>query len=187
LQAVVISFLSVALAEFGDKTQLLAILLASRFRKPLPIIAGILAATIVNHLIAATGGYYLADLLEGFGFRLIVALSFVAMGLWTLVPDKQDQELNVGNFGAFLTTLIGIFVLEIGDKTQIATVALAAHFHSVVLVATGTTLGMLAADVPAVLLADRMTSLVPLRVMRAVAALIFIALGVWGLVDLLYR
>jgi putative Ca2+/H+ antiporter (TMEM165/GDT1 family) len=184
LQAVIVSFLSVALAEFGDKTQLLAILLSARFKKPLPIIAGILGATIVNHLIAATGGYYLADFFGGFWFRLFVSLSFLAMGLWTLVPDKEE-ELKVGDFGAFLTTLIGIFVLEIGDKTQIATVALAARFHSVLLVATGTTLGMLAADVPAVLLAERVTNFAPMRVMRAVAALIFIGLGVWGLVELL--
>jgi Ca2+/H+ antiporter, TMEM165/GDT1 family len=184
VQAVLISFVSVALAEFGDKTQLLAILLAARFKKPLPIIVGILCATVVNHLIAATGGYYIANLLGGFWFRLAISLSFVAMGLWTLVPDKQDTAPNIGNFGAFLTTLIGIFVLEIGDKTQIATVMLAARFHSVLLVATGTTLGMLAADVPAVLLAEQVTAFAPLRVMRAVAALIFLGLGAWGLLEI---
>jgi putative Ca2+/H+ antiporter (TMEM165/GDT1 family) len=185
LQAVIVSFLSVFLAEFGDKTQLFAILMSARFKRPLPIIAAILSATIVNHLIAATGGYYLADFLEGFWFRLFVSLSFIAMGLWTLVPDKPSREIQVGDFGAFLTTLIGIFVLEIGDKTQIATVALAARFHSVILVAAGTTLGMLSADIIAVLLAERLTNLAPLRVIRAVAALIFIGLGVWGLSEVL--
>ena len=139
---------------------------------------------MANHLVAATGGYYLADLLAGFWFRLVVALSFLAMGAWTLIPEREREEPLTSRSGAYLSTLLGIFVLEIGDKTQIATVALAARFHSVLLVATGTTLGMLAADIPAVLLAGRATSLVPIQYVRTIAALIFIVLGVWGLVDL---
>ena len=184
MEAILISFFVVAIAEIGDKTQLLAIVLASRFKRPFAIIGGILSATIVNHLVAATGGFYLANLLEGFWFRLAVAISFLAMGVWALVPSRADVESSITNRGAYVATLLGMFVLEIGDKTQVATVALAARFHSVLLVATGTTLGMLAADIPAVFLADRATTLVPLRYVRAVAALIFLVLGVWGLVEL---
>jgi putative Ca2+/H+ antiporter (TMEM165/GDT1 family) len=184
VESIVISFLVVALAEFGDKTQLLAIVLASRFKQPAPVIGGILAATVANHLLAAAGGFYLSNLLEGFWFRLAVALSFVAMGIWTLIPDKADLEPPVGRGSAFLVTLAGVFLLEIGDKTQIATVALAARFHSILLVATGTTLGMMAADVPAVLLAEVVSTRVPLRLVRIGTALIFLLLGGWGLLEL---
>jgi putative Ca2+/H+ antiporter (TMEM165/GDT1 family) len=184
VQAVLVSYITVALAEFGDKTQLLAIVLASRFKKPLPIIAGIFTATVLNHLLAATGGYYLADFFGGFWFRLIIALSFVAMGITSLIPDKSEFQPPIGNSGAYLTTLLGIFVLEVGDKMQIATIALAARFHSILLVAIGTTLGMLSADIPAVFLAERATTVVPLRVVRFVAALIFLALGAWGVIEM---
>lgn len=184
MEAVLISFVVVAFAEFGDKTQLFAMVLATRFKRPLPIIAGIFAATVANHLVAAAGGYYLANLLGGFWFRLAIALSFIAMGAWALVPQNQTPEPSVSGASAFLAALIGDFVLEIGDKTQVATVALAARFHSVLLVAAGTTLGMLAADIPAVLLAGRATTLVPLRYVRIGAALIFLALGIGGLIDL---
>lgn len=173
-----------ALAEFGDKTQLLAIVLASRFKKPLPIIAGIATATVANHLLAAAGGYYLSSLFGGFWFRFAVAVSFLGMGIWTLVPDRPADEGTISDSGAYLATVVAIFVLEIGDKTQIATAALAARFHSILLVATGTTIGMLAADTPAVFLAERATTLVPLQVVRAITALIFLGLGVWALLEL---
>lgn len=184
METILISTLLVAIAEIGDKTQLLAIVLTARFRKPVPIILGILCATVTNHLLAAAGGYFIADLLKGFWFQIGVSLAFIAMAAWTLVPDKMDDdtELHDGT-SAFLATLVAFFFVEIGDKTQIATVALAARFHSVALVATGTTLGMLLADIPAVLLAEKATEIVPLTYVRAAAAAIFLVLGLWGLLG----
>ena len=181
------STLLVALAEIGDKTMLLAILLSARFRRPLPIVAGIFAATIVNHALAAWAGSAIAGLLEGFWFRLAVALGFIAMAAWTLVPDKIDAEdaPPLTARGAFLATLVAFFAAEMGDKTQIATVALGAQYHNVLLVAAGTTLGMMIANVPAVFLGERMTRIVPLKAMRIATALLFLALGAWGLWDLI--
>lgn len=187
MDIILASGLLVALAEIGDKTMLLAILLAVRFRRPLPIIAGIFAATIANHALAAWAGSAVAGLLDGYGFRLAVAIGFLAMAAWTLVPDTIDEEgtaVSVGR-GAFLTTLIAFFIAEMGDKTQIATVALGAQYagaaQAVLLVAAGTTIGMMIANVPAVLLGERMTRLVPLVWMRRGAAAMFAALGLWGL------
>jgi len=186
MNALIISALVVALAEIGDKTQLLAILLATRFRAPLPIIGGILVATIANHLLAATAGYYLSGLLAGTWFKLVVAVSFLAMAAWTLVPDKADDASGSGGrWGAFLTTLVAFFLVEIGDKTQLATLALAARFHSIVIVAAGTTLGMMIADVPAVLLGEAATKVVPLRYVRWGAAAVFALLGLWALAEAL--
>jgi putative Ca2+/H+ antiporter (TMEM165/GDT1 family) len=164
MEAFLTSALVVALAEMGDKTQLLAIVLTARFRKPLPIIAGILLATIANHLVAAWIGAAASQWLNSLWFRYAVALSFVAMGLWTLVPDKLDDEEKPrpARFGAFLTTLIWFFLVEIGDKTQIATVALAARFHGVWAVAAGTTLGMMLANAPVVLAGARLVERIPL-------------------------
>ena len=180
MEPVLISALVVALAEIGDKTQLLAILLATRFRRPLPIIAGILAATIANHLAAATAGYFISGLLQGPWFRVFVGVSFIAMAAWTLVPDKADDgPRSDSRWGAFLTTLISFFLVEIGDKTQIATVALAARYHSVFRVALGTTIGMMAADIPAVFLGEAATRVVPVRYVRWGAAAIFALLGLW--------
>jgi putative Ca2+/H+ antiporter (TMEM165/GDT1 family) len=181
------STLLVALAEIGDKTMLLAIVLAARFRKPLPIIAGIFAATIVNHALAAWAGAGIAGLLDGFGFQLAVALSFLAMAAWTLIPDKLDeaQRKKPSRFGPLLTTTVAFFMAEMGDKTQIATVALGARYHDVTLVAAGTTIGMMIANVPAVYLGDRITRIVPMRAVRIGAAAIFAAIGLWALVDLL--
>ncbi len=181
------STLLVALAEIGDKTMLLAIILAARFKKPLPIIAGIFAATIVNHALAAWAGATIAGLLEGYWFQLAVGLGFVAMAIWTLVPDKIDDDADsaVPPYGIFLTTVIAFFMAEMGDKTQIATVALGARFHAVELVAIGTTLGMMIANVPAVFLGDRITRIVPLKYMRLAAAAIFLILGVLAIRDLL--
>lgn len=181
------SALLVALAEIGDKTMLLAIVLACRFKKLLPIIAGIFAATMVNHALAAWAGAAIAGLLEGHWFRLAVALGFLAMAAWTLVPDSLDEEENgvAGRFGAFLTTTIAFFLAEMGDKTQIATVALGAQYQAVGLVAAGTTAGMLIANVPAVYLGDRITRVVPMKAVRIGAALVFAAIGIWALMDLM--
>ncbi len=174
----------VALAEMGDKTQLLAILLATRFRKPLPIVLGILVATLANHFLAALLGQQIAGVLEAPWFRIAVALGFIAMGLWTLVPDKLDGDEPLkapGKAGVFVTTMVAFFVVEMGDKTQIATVALGAQFHDVLAVTAGTTLGMMIANVPAVLLGEALVKRVPLGVMRAAAAGLFILLGGWML------
>jgi putative Ca2+/H+ antiporter (TMEM165/GDT1 family) len=184
MEAVFISTVVVALAEIGDKTQLLAILLATRFSKPWAIIAGILAATVANHLLAATAGYYISGLLSGTWFRIAVGLSFLAMAGWTLIPDKADDlKKSEGRWGAFLTTLVAFFLVEIGDKTQIATVALAARFHSIVPVATGTTLGMMLADVPAVFLGEAATRVIPLRYVRWGTAALFAGIGLWVLAE----
>lgn len=172
----------VALAEIGDKTQLLAILLATRFKKPVPIILGILVATLANHFLAALVGSEAAQLLQGIWFRYLIAASFIAMGLWTLIPDKiDDLEDKPARFGAFLTTAIAFFVVEMGDKTQLATVALGARFHNVWAVTAGTTLGMMLANVPAVFLGNALLQRVPLRLVHGIAAMLFLAAGIWML------
>ncbi len=179
MHAIVVSTLVVAIAEIGDKTQLLAIVLATRFKRPLPIIAGIFAATIANHALAATAGALVSDLLSGVWFRYAIAISFIAMGLWALVPDTLDEPTgDRGGGSVFTTTLIAFFLVEIGDKTQIATSLLAARFHDIALVTTGTTLGMMLANVPAVLLGETATRFVPLSYVRASAALLMAATGV---------
>ena len=184
MEAFLTSTAVVALAEIGDKTMLLAILLATRFRKPVPIIGGILIATLANHAIAALIGQSIASLLEGAWFRYAVGASFIAMAVWTLVPDKLDDgQSRPPRFGAFLTTLIAFFVVEIGDKTQIATIALGAQFQNVLLVTAGTTLGMMLANVPAVYLGHKLVEKVSLRLVRAVAALLFLTIGIWVLAD----
>ena len=171
----------VALAEIGDKTMLLAIVLATRFRKPLPIILGILVATLANHGIAAFLGTVVASFLAGDWFRYAVGASFIAMALWTLVPDKldDDSEPKAPRFGAFLTTAIAFFLVEIGDKTQVATIALGAQFQNVVLVTLGTTLGMMLANGPAVYLGNAIVERVSLKTVRIVAASLFLVVGVW--------
>ncbi|RAK56351.1 UPF0016 domain-containing protein [Phenylobacterium soli] len=170
----------VAVGEIGDKTQLLAVVLAARFRKPVPIILGILAATILNHTLAATLGYLIADFLSGMGFRLAVGAAFIAMAGWALIPDKADDDAAAATRGGvFLTTLISFFLVEIGDKTQIATSLLAARYHQIAMVAAGTTLGMMIADAPAVFLGEAATKIVPLRYVRIAAAVIFALIGVW--------
>lgn len=181
------STLLVALAEIGDKTMLLAIILAARFRAPWPIIAGIFAATIVNHALAAWAGSAISGLLDGFWFRLAVALGFLAMAAWILVPDKIDEDEvdKPARYGVFLTTSLAFFMAEMGDKTQIATVAMGAQFgdtlSQVALVTLGTTLGMMIANVPAVLLGEALVKKVPLALMRRIAAALFIGLGLWML------
>jgi putative Ca2+/H+ antiporter (TMEM165/GDT1 family) len=185
MDALFTSSLVVALAEIGDKTQLLAILLATHFRKPVPIIFGILAATLANHACAAFLGARVASLFEADWFRILIALSFIAMAAWTLVPDKiDDLEDKPARFGAFVTTTIAFFLVEMGDKTQVATVALAARFQDVALVTLGTTLGMMLANVPAVLLGEELVRRVPLKAVRIVAASLFAVLGSWLLVSI---
>jgi putative Ca2+/H+ antiporter (TMEM165/GDT1 family) len=170
----------VALAEIGDKTQLLAIVLATRFRAPFAVIAGIFVATLANHAVAAWAGSALAGWFDGPAFRYAVAASFIAMAAWTLIPDKLDPvDAKPARYGAFLTTTVAFFIVEIGDKTQLATVALGARFESTVAVTLGTTLGMMAANVPAVFLGHKLVDRVPMRTVHVVAALVFLGLGLW--------
>lgn len=184
MEAFLTSTALVALAEIGDKTQLLAIVLATRFKRPVPIILGILAATLANHFLAALVGQQAAAILEGRWFRYLIAASFIAMAAWTLIPDKLDDiEDKPARFGAFVTTTICFFLVEMGDKTQIATIALGARFADVGWVTAGTTLGMMLANVPAVLLGNELVKRVPLRTVRIVAALLFLAIGIWMLAQ----
>lgn len=181
MEPILTSAAVVALAEIGDKTMLLAIVLATRFRKPVPIILGILVATLANHGIAALVGQSIANLLDGQWFRYAVGISFVAMALWTLVPDKLDdeEEPRARRFGAFVTTTIAFFIVEIGDKTQVATIALAAQFQNFILVTIGTTIGMMLANVPAVYFGNAIVECVSLKLVRMIAALLFLAVGIW--------
>jgi len=184
LEALLTSTAVVALAEIGDKTQLLAIVLATRFKRPVPIIAGILFATLANHFLAALVGGSAAAFLDGQWFRYAVAISFILMAGWTLIPDKLDEdEQKPARFGAFLTTLVAFFLVEMGDKTQIATIALGAQFHNVLLVTAGTTLGMMIANVPAVFLGKELIKRIPLSTVRVIAALLFLAIGLWLLAQ----
>ena len=170
----------VALAEMGDKTQLLAFLLAARFKRPVPIIAGILLATIVNHGLAGALGAWITTTLGPQTMRWVLGVSFLGMAIWTLIPDKIEEEEDqvAHRFGVFGATLITFFLAEMGDKTQVATVAMAAHYLDAWRVVAGTTLGMLIADVPAVFLGDRLSAKLSLKWMHAGAALVFAALGI---------
>lgn len=175
----------VALAEIGDKTMLLAIVLATRFKRPLPIILGILFATLANHSLAAFVGSAVAGFIQAEWFRFVVAASFILMAGWTLIPDKLDEDVETPvRFGMFLTTLIAFFLVEMGDKTQVATIALGARFENVALVTAGTTLGMMIANVPAVLFGGKLVQHVPLKVVRVIAALLFLAIGLWLLIEI---
>lgn len=190
MEAFFASLSLVALAEIGDKTQLLAILLATRFRRPLPIIAGILAATLANHFLAALAGHGIAGLLDSQPFRVAIAIGFILMGLWTLVPDKMDEDAAPRDRSSvFLTTLIAFFLVEMGDKTQVATVALGAQYGTtlaaVLAVTAGTTAGMMIANVPAVYLGEALVQRISLKLMRALAAALFVALGLWLLAHTL--
>jgi putative Ca2+/H+ antiporter (TMEM165/GDT1 family) len=183
LEALLVSTGVVALAEIGDKTQLLALILATRFRKPVPIVFGILVATLANHAFAGAIGSWLTAVIGAHAMRWILGLSFLAMAAWTLVPDSPpDESASAPRFGIFLTTAIAFFLVEMGDKTQIATVALAAQFHSLLWVVIGTTIGMMFANVPVVYLGDMLIKRVPLKWVRIVAAMAFAALGVYSLV-----
>lgn len=170
---------TVALAEIGDKTQLLALLLAARFRRPWPIVAGILVATLLNHAIAGEVGALAAHWLTPEVMRWVVAASFIAIALWTLRPDSLDDGTTLPARGAFVATTLAFFVAEIGDKTQVATVLLAAKYPSLLQVVAGTTIGMLLANVPVVALGSRFANRLPLRAARLVAACVFLLLGAW--------
>ncbi len=177
MEAFLTSVVVVALAEMGDKTQLLSFVLAAKFKKPLPIILGILAATLANHFLAGWVGVWLASLVPPATLRWIVAASFVAFGLWTLKPDELTSGQRLPGAGVFVTTVVSFFLIEIGDKTQLATVALAARFDTLVPVVMGTTLGMLLADAPAVWIGEALSRRVNMKWMRWVAAALFILLG----------
>ncbi len=179
MEAILTSVVVVALAEIGDKTQLLAIVLAARYRKPIPIVSGILAATVLNHAVAATFGYLISDWLTGQTFRIVLGVAFIVMAAWALLPDKEESIGKQSARGIFLTTLVAFFLVEIGDKTQIATSLLAAQFHDITLVTIGTTLGMMLANVPAVYFGEVVTKIIPLKYVRMAAAAIFAAIGLW--------
>jgi putative Ca2+/H+ antiporter (TMEM165/GDT1 family) len=179
MEAFLISTGIVGLAEIGDKTQLLAFLLAAKFRKPLPIVLAIFVATIANHAFAAAVGAWITSMLGPDVLHWVLGVSFLAMAAWTLIPDKLDEdETKLAKYGVFLTTLIAFFMAEMGDKTQVATVALAARYHDIVSVVLGTTFGMMLANVPAVYLGDRIANRVSLRLVHGIAALVFAVLGV---------
>jgi len=175
----------VALGEMGDKTQLLAMLLAVKFRRPVPIVLGILAATLANHATAGLVGAWVARALGPDLLRWVIGVSFIAMAAWMLVPDKIDDDEAAGpqRFGVFGTTLIAFFLAEMGDKTQIATVALAARYQDLVPVVAGTTLGMLIADVPAVFAGEAIAKRVSMKLVHGIAAAIFVVLGLLTLFN----
>ena len=185
MEALYISTGVVALAEMGDKTQLLAFILAARFKKPVPIILGILLATLVNHGLAGALGAWITSVISPDTMRWVLGLSFIAMAIWTLIPDKiEEEEAQVAQkLGVFGATLVTFFLAEMGDKTQIATVALAAHYGAPLLVVIGTTLGMLIADVPAVFVGSKFADKIPMKLVHSIAAGIFAIMGVLTLLK----
>ena len=185
MEAFFISTGIVALAEMGDKTQLLSLVLAARFRKPWPIVWGILVATLANHALAGAVGSWVTTLLGPDVLRWVLGLSFIAMAVWMLIPDKLDDEEGdaAPRMGVFMTTLVAFFLAEMGDKTQIATVMLAAQYNAWAWVVAGTTLGMMLANAPVVWLGDAITKRVPIRLVHIVSAVIFAVLGVVALLH----
>ena len=185
MEALYISTGVVALAEMGDKTQLLAFILAARFKKPVPIILGILLATLVNHGLAGALGAWITSVISPDTMRWVLGLSFIAMAVWTLIPDKiEEEETQVAQkLGVFGATLVTFFLAEMGDKTQIATVALAAHYGAPLMVVIGTTLGMLIADVPAVFVGNKFAEKIPMKLVHSIAAAIFAIMGVLTLLK----
>jgi putative Ca2+/H+ antiporter (TMEM165/GDT1 family) len=182
LESFLVSAGIVALAEIGDKTQLLAFVLAARFRRPVPIVLAILAATLLNHAGAGALGAFITTLLSPTTLRWVLGLSFLAMAVWTLIPDKLDEdEAPRSRLGVFGTTFVSFFLAEMGDKTQIATVALAAQYHAFFSVVAGTTIGMLIANVPAVLIGGRLAQRLPVRLIHGAAAALFAGLGIAAL------
>ena len=188
MESFLVSTLIVAASEMGDKTQLLALLLATRFQQPLPIILGILIATLVNHAASGFIGIWLGSFLQGDTLKWVLVASFLIVGIWTLIPDKMDEgETPVKahkSYGVFVTTLISFFLAEIGDKTQIATVALAARFHDLVPVVAGTTLGMMVANVPAVFIGNTLAHKLPMKAIRIGTAVLFILLAIGTFIDI---
>jgi len=178
MEALLTSTVIVAVAEMGDKTQLLSFVLAARFRKPWPIVFGILLATLANHFLAGAVGAWLATLVPPTTLKWVVALSFFAFGLWALKPDELDDDPAMPTAGVFLTTLVAFFLVEMGDKTQLATISLAARYESLVAVVLGTTLGMVIANAPAVWMGERLAHRVNMKVMHWIAAALFVLLGI---------
>ncbi len=179
MEAFLISTGIVALAEIGDKTQLLAFILAAKFKRPLPIIFGILFATVANHAFAGALGAWITTVVGPEALRWVLGISFIVMAGWTLIPDKLDEnDAKLTRAGVFVTTLVAFFLAEMGDKTQVATIALAAQYHAFFSVVAGTTLGMMIANVPAVLVGDKLAHKLPVRLVHGVAAAIFAILGV---------
>jgi putative Ca2+/H+ antiporter (TMEM165/GDT1 family) len=180
MESLLVSTGVVALAEIGDKTQLLAFILAARFKKPFPIILGILAATVINHGLAGALGAWITSTISPEVLRWVLGASFIGMAIWTMIPDKiEEEETQVAQrFGIFGATFITFFLAEMGDKTQIATVAMAAHYSAPLMVVIGTTLGMLIADVPAVFAGDKLANKIPMKLVHSIAAAVFALLGV---------
>lgn len=179
MEAFLISTGIVALAEIGDKTQLLAFILAAKFRRPIPIVLGILVATLANHGFAGAVGSWITTLMGPETLRWVLGISFIAMAGWTLIPDKFDEEdAKLARFGVFTTTLIAFFLAEMGDKTQVATIALAAQYQNLIAVVAGTTLGMMLANVPAVIMGDKIADKMPVKLVHRIAAAIFAILGI---------
>lgn len=185
MEAFLVSTGIVALAEMGDKTQLLALVLALRFRQPWPIVWGILAATLLNHALAGAVGAWVTTLVGPDVLRWVLGVSFLAMAAWMLVPDKLDEgeTATTPRFGVFGTTLLAFFLAEMGDKTQIATVMLAAQYNAFLAVVAGTTLGMMLANAPVVWLGERMTRKIPIKAIHIASAVVFAVLGVLALVS----
>jgi Ca2+/H+ antiporter, TMEM165/GDT1 family len=185
MEAFLVSTGIVTLAEMGDKTQLLALILAARFRKPWPIVAGIFVATVFNHALAGALGAWVTTLLGPDVLRWILGISFIAMAVWMLIPDKMDEgdAPSAPRMGVFATTVVAFFLAEMGDKTQIATVMLAAQYQAWAAVVAGTTLGMMLANAPVVWLGDKITKKVPIRVVHLVSAVVFAVLGVAALLT----
>lgn len=185
MEAFLVSTGLVAIAEIGDKTMLLAIVLAARFRKPWPILAGILAATLANHALAATVGALAGNFLQGPWMKWVLGVLFIGFAGWALIPDRfEDDEApsTVKAGSVFLTTLVAFFLVEMGDKTQVATAALAARFHDILVVSAGTTLGMMIANAPAVFVGEAAARNLPLKYIRWAAAACFAAIGTWILI-----
>ena len=179
MESLIVSAGVVALAEIGDKTQLLAFILAARFKKPMPIIMGILCATLINHGLAGALGAWITSVISPEVMRWALGLSFIGMAIWTLIPDKiEEEETQVAQrLGVFGATFITFFLAEMGDKTQIATIALAAHYAAPLMVVAGTTLGMLIADVPAVFVGNQFAAKIPMKLVHSIAAAIFAVMG----------
>ena len=186
MEAILVSTGIVALAEIGDKTQLLAFILAARFKKPLPIIAGILCATLINHGLAGALGAWITSAASPDAMRWVLGLSFIGMAIWTMIPDKIEEEETqiASHLGVFGATLVTFFLAEMGDKTQIATVALAAHYTAPLMVVAGTTLGMLLADVPAVFVGNKFAEKIPMKLVHSIAAGVFAVMGLLTLLKI---
>ncbi|KTC85183.1 transmembrane protein [Legionella brunensis] len=186
MKAFLVSTGLVALAELGDKTQLLAFILATRFKRPVPIILGIFVATLMNHGLAGALGVWITSVISPEGLRWLLGVSFIGMAIWILIPDKiEEEETKIAkHWGVFVATWITFFLAEMGDKTQLATIALTAHYKAPVAVIVGTTLGMLIADVPAVFLGEKLAEKIPMRMIRFIAAGLFVLIAIFSLIKL---